>query len=136
MAVRRGSRTGWLAVGVLTAACSTGTSENAGCARSALLVSVQEAAPGDSLDVQGESFLSECGDTVENGRASESKGMTRPISIYLVQGQTRTDLGQAQADSETGAFTTTVTLPPGVEPGPATLETSVMRSGSAEITIL
>ncbi|GLY18840.1 hypothetical protein LWF15_19325 [Kineosporia rhizophila] len=118
------------------AACATSTSENAGCARPGLLVSIREAVPGDSLEVQGESFLSECGDTIANGRAAESKGMTRPIRLFLVQGETRIDVGEAQADIETGAFATTVTLPPGAVPGPATLETSVKDSGAAEIDIL
>jgi hypothetical protein len=117
------------------AACTTGTDQSAGCVQPSLLVSRADPAAGDSLRVNGEYFLSECGDTIENGVASTDKGMEEPITLYLVQGDTRTKLGQAQADAETGNFAVELTIPRDTQAGPARIETDVKVSGSAGITV-
>jgi hypothetical protein len=85
--------------------------------------------PGQQLAVGGQFYLAECNDTYScaGGCAGCSGGELSPpmrsVSLVLVTGTTETELGQQDASEIVGAVRWDVTVPTGLPPGPARLET-------------
>ena len=106
------ARSCWFSSGAVGAAMS--------CVAPTLTVSSGVIRAGDSISVHGQWFVANCVDTVVNGtRAAEI-----PISevrLRLVTAERPYSLATVHPDA-TGAFDVAVTIPEGLQPGPATID--------------
>jgi hypothetical protein len=90
------------------------------CAATALTVSPGTIRAGDSISVRGQWFVANCVETVVNGTRAAEVPLSE-VQLQLVTADHRYRLATAHPDA-TGAFEVTVTIPSGVQPGPATLD--------------
>lgn len=75
---------------------------------------------GNSISVRGQWFVANCVDTVVNGTRAAEVPLSE-VRLRLVTADHGYPLATAHPDA-TGAFEVTVTIPAGVQPGPATLD--------------
>lgn len=76
--------------------------------------------PGQKLRVYGYWYMT-CNDT----NHQPASRPYRHITIFVVQGQVRHALTVVRAGQRQGDFSATVRIPPGLQPGPATIRTSL-----------
>jgi hypothetical protein len=122
----------------MSAACSSAPSGGQGarsCVPPSSPASMTSIGVGESLNVSGQWFWTDCGDVATNGEPPSPGTPVGKVRLVLhTHGGQTFDVGTARPDTS-GSFTVTISVPNGAEPGAARLEDKAALGSSAEFVI-